>query len=385
MEASTRDKRGIDSIISVEIELPRACLLSSIITAARLHRCNMVGVSDRECTETNPLLPTVRSGSVPSHGTAELWGYGYMALAALFWSILSFGIHISTTVFQVPVLACILVRGIVTMILTGILIGILRPPRLVPEKSAVLPLFLRALAGTIGCYCIFSAVKFLPIGEATTIFSTSPAITMLLSALVLHEPVTLVDAGAVVSTFIGVALVSQPTFLFHRNQTDIVGSVETKFEHTDIGLAFALGAACCASSVYTLTRAMGTRIHFILNVIVISISFSLFALIFSPAEDFINLFNNRMGLLVVIVASAASFGCVASFSRGLQLCRAGPAMVIRTLDIPITYVCGFIFLSETVSPLKLMGVVLIFGSSAAIGLREILSPISNENETPANP
>lgn len=344
----------------------------------------MMANPSAEYAESQALLPREGSQNSSPLGTEELWGYGYMVLSALFWSLLTFGIHISTTVFRVPVLLCIVVRGVVSLISAIFFICLIRPPRSMLTTASLLTLVARVLVGTIGCYCIFAAVEYQPLGEATTIFSTSPAITMLLSAALLSERITVVDIGAVVSTFIGVVFVTQPNFLFHRYQIDITSSTGRKFEHTDIGLAYALGAACCASTVYTLTRSLGTRIHFILNVIAISIGWSILPLVFTSADDLVGLFENRIGLLTVALSSLAGFGCVASFSRGLQLCRAGPAMVVRTLDIPFSFLLGFVFLSEAASFLKLIGVLMILAGSTAIGLREIVAPISREIQTPTS-
>ena len=71
---------------------------------------------------------------------------------------------------------------------------------------------LRGFAVSLSAVCFFSALQFMPIGEATAILFTSPMMTALLAAVVLHEPLrreTWIASGL---AFLGVLLVLRPNF-----------------------------------------------------------------------------------------------------------------------------------------------------------------------------
>lgn len=324
--------------------------------------------------ESQPLLPLPKISERSWPSSAELWGYSYMLVAAFAWSMMAFGVHIGSTYLHFPTIPSILVRGIVNLLLSFAFIMITRPPTLWQANSQLFPLISRTVVGTLGCLCIFSSVKYLPVGDAVTIFSTSPAITTLLSAVFLHEPFTTFDGGALVASFTGVILVARPSFLFGVDN-NIVSTDADAYINSSLGLVFATGAAFCASAVYTLIRSMGTRIHFILNTVAMGIGLTSFPLVFLSSDDLHHMLYNYQGLAIIIAASLAGFVCVACFSRSLQLCRAGPGMIIRTMDIPFSFLLGFIFLAESMSWMKLFGVLLIFGAAICTGLRELTSPI----------
>jgi len=70
--------------------------------------------------------------------------------------------------------------------------------------------FLRALYGTIGMTLTFGAVILLPLAEATTFSFTAPIFAVLLSVLLLKEPVGLWRWSAVLAGFAGVLIIAQP-------------------------------------------------------------------------------------------------------------------------------------------------------------------------------
>lgn len=304
----------------------------------------------------------------------ELRGSLLMAFGAVCWAFLAFFVHIGATFYHFPTAASVLVRALVNILLSALYIVARSPPSLAPTAAHLRVLVARSVAGALGCLCIFTALKHIPVGNAVTLFCTSPVITTVLSALFLHEPITLVDIVSLVTNFAGVLFVAQPPFLFDHVVDAIPNANPT------LGAICALLAACCASTVYTLIRSLGLRVHFILNVVSLGFGLLPLALVMAGPQDLHHMLHNAAGLCVNVMGSVAGFGCVACFSRGLQFCRAGPAMVIRTMDIPMSFVLGYCFLDERLSGLTALGVVLVVAASLAISLQSAFRKVPPQAE-----
>lgn len=100
---------------------------------------------------------------------------------------------------------------------------------------------LRGMIGLSTMVCGFSAVIWLPLAEATTINFAVPLFAVILSALILHEPVGRHRWSAVAIGFIGVLIVMRP------------GGNELP----PIGLAFAAAAAFGGAAVTITIRQIG--------------------------------------------------------------------------------------------------------------------------------
>jgi drug/metabolite transporter (DMT)-like permease len=68
----------------------------------------------------------------------------------------------------------------------------------------------RAASGMVGMACNFAAAALLPLAEATVLGFTTPLFAVVLSALILREPVGAWRWGAVLLGFLGVLLIARP-------------------------------------------------------------------------------------------------------------------------------------------------------------------------------
>jgi drug/metabolite transporter (DMT)-like permease len=100
---------------------------------------------------------------------------------------------------------------------------------------------IRGMIGLTTMVCAFSAVTWLPLAEATTINFAVPLFAVILSALILHEPVGPYRWSAVAIGFIGVLIVVRP------------GGTELP----PAGLAFAVAAAFGGAAVTIIIRQIG--------------------------------------------------------------------------------------------------------------------------------
>ena len=112
-----------------------------------------------------------------------------------------------------PSMQIVLVSGVVRWIgIASILIYERKSP-FGPAKARGI-LVLRSLCGGTAFSCATYGFGVMPIGDATTIFLTSPVWAALLGRAVLGEKLHVFDAFAIFMAIVGVVLVARPTFLF---------------------------------------------------------------------------------------------------------------------------------------------------------------------------
>lgn len=73
----------------------------------------------------------------------------------------------------------------------------------------------------IGGSCIFYGFQVVPLGEATVLFQTNPAIAGILSTLILSEAYDVIQFSITVLCTLGVILISKPAFIFSSLGEDV--------------------------------------------------------------------------------------------------------------------------------------------------------------------
>merc|ERR1719433_1692668 len=75
-------------------------------------------------------------------------------------------------------------------------------------------LIARGAFGGLGFMCYFKAVSCLPLGDAITLFSLYPIVTVIAAWLVLKESLTKMKCASVLLSIFGAVLIARPTFVF---------------------------------------------------------------------------------------------------------------------------------------------------------------------------
>ena len=93
-----------------------------------------------------------------------------------------------------------------------IMLAVLGPKlRLKLLRTARLPLHLaRGLVLIVSSLCFFSALRFLPLAEATALNYTSPILVTLMAGWLLHEPLTRPRWAFIIAGFLGMLLIVRP-------------------------------------------------------------------------------------------------------------------------------------------------------------------------------
>lgn len=323
--------------------------------------------------ETQPLLqnaklqlPVVATQRNPHSTTSsELYGLFLMALSTFGFSGMSLLNHIAETQYHISAAACVFLRGLVQCMLAVVYIA-----RYLDPKATIASitnhqkkwLLCRGLFGCLSLYTFVKALELLPLGIVISLFFISPVLGIIISHLVLGEPITKVDCVAAVVSFVGVVFIAQPT-------SGLQGLDASQTSYI-VGTACALFSALAGAIAYCILRSLGSDIHFIASVVVFGAFSSVLGVLLGGAMGPGAVMANKEGVLIMLISSTFAFGGQCLLTQGLQYCKVGPGMLIRNLDVPVGYLLGLIFLGETVSMLSLFGSTLVMSSAVIIGVHQ---------------
>lgn len=289
-------------------------------------------------------------------------GYFFMCCSAVCHALMTFFIRVAESRYSYPSLSAIILRSIVLITMSSLYLtahGLLH--KLFLSKKLLTLISLRGLFAAISGLCTFFALRYLPVGIVMTVLYASPAITSVLAAVFLQDPFTVPHLLTIVLNFSGILLTSQGSYASQENSRQAL-----------LGIGFALISAMSASMVFILVRKMGLRVHFILSCLFSGFGYVLVSFALASHTDLIAIVNNRPGTIFALLSAIAGFGSQSMLTRGVQLVSPGPAAVVRSLNVPLTFLLGLVFLSERPSAFSLMGVSLVLLSVATVALQKQL-------------
>lgn len=303
--------------------------------------------------------PTSSTDSVQTIGN-PMRGYFFMALSALFHAGMSFSVHLAEVSYGYTAISALAIRAAITTLLSLLYIMYHRLYHTFRLSSINrYRLFMITILSSTTTVCTLLALARLPVGTAVTVYYASPIITSILSAIFLSDAFTPFHALVLSANFLGITLVSQPSS---------VGATSSALYLQ--GLAFAACSATCISGVYIFTRAMGHSVHFILGVMALGVGLDVYTVILSTASSLHAIRVNRMGTVFACLSACCGFTSQLMLNRGLQDAPAGPAVVVRSLNVPISFLLGLVFMKERPNVVAIGGILLVLTSIAAIGWRQ---------------
>lgn len=311
----------------------------------------------------NGSYPTTTSPDAPD---TELYGYLMMAVSCFGYAIMSLLFHIAETTYSFPPVSAVFVRSLVLIgfsslyIIKNLDVSETLTSLSTRQRSLV------ALRGLMGGFAVLTSVlslKYLPVGEATSIFFINPVITLVISHIVLSEPLTFLDCIATAASLVGILLVSYP---------DGESQSETSARERIIGSALGIACAFLSSVAYVVIRSLGKSIHYMVNVLSLGVAILLISVSMGGYVGPQAIMSNKWGSLLIFIGSVTAFIAVAFLTVGLQNCNAGRGLLIRNLDVPLTYMLGMLFLAEIPTALRLLGSAMVLSSAVMVGMREMM-------------
>lgn len=315
--------------------------------------------------ETTPLLAEpICEQPLPS---SELYGYILMALSTLGYSGMSFFTHIAENKYGISVASSVFVRAVIhTTFSTVYILCFLNTREMLSRFSTTQRLLLiaRGVAGSIGMVLVYTSLQKLPVGDAIAVYFCNPVITMMLSAALLGEAITRADGLAAFMSFAGILLIARPGF---NDEAGIVSNSDRI-----IGSLAAFAGAWLGAAAYVIVRFLGTSVHFMTSVFSLSFACILTSVLLGGFIGPSGLIENKEGAINIIVAALFAFAGQVCLNKGLQHCRAGPGVLIRNLDVPISYVLGMLFLGEAPHWFSFVGAGFVLSGTLMLALRAVL-------------
>ncbi|CAL8301497.1 unnamed protein product [Lota lota] len=227
-------------------------------------------------------------------------------------------------------------------------------------------LVLRGFLGSNAMILLFYAVQQMPLADATVIMFSNPVFTSLLAWIFLKEKCTVWDCFFTVFTLTGVILIARPPFLFGERPPGIEGNYTNHIKGTIAAFAGAIGAAC----TMVVLRKMGKSVHYYLSVwyyAVIGLAECLIVLTVLGQWALPPCGRDRWILMLIAVLGIAG---QTFLTKALQIEKAGPVALMRTLDVLLAFVFQFIFFSRAPTWWSLGGALCVVLSTCGVVLRK---------------
>eukprot|EP00585_Thalassiosira_rotula_P021289 CAMPEP_0196217748 /NCGR_PEP_ID=MMETSP0912-20130531/35007_1 /TAXON_ID=49265 /ORGANISM="Thalassiosira rotula, Strain GSO102" /LENGTH=257 /DNA_ID=CAMNT_0041495249 /DNA_START=189 /DNA_END=962 /DNA_ORIENTATION=+ len=137
---------------------------------------------------------------------------------------------------------------------------------------------LRGIIGGFGFCNFYYTLSTLPLGDATTLLSLYPIVTIFLARVVLGEEIKPLNIVAALASVFGAALISRPSFLFGNDEHEEIDDGEND-GGVKLGYITAIIGSFCASGVIVLIRKAGKvgahTLQLLFSWTVFGVSFSL--------------------------------------------------------------------------------------------------------------
>mmetsp|Transcript_15275 Transcript_15275/g.35536 ORF Transcript_15275/g.35536 Transcript_15275/m.35536 type:complete len:370 (+) Transcript_15275:111-1220(+) len=238
----------------------------------------------------------------------------------------------------------------------------------------------RNIVGCGALVLIFSALRRLPVGEATSVVFTAPVWTTILAYFFLGEKVTRYSLAATVLAVLGVSLIA--TGSASSSSTDSVSEAEAfaagldialdvhpatdegplaGYSQRSIGLACALSGALCLSLVMVTTRQIGLRMPAVVSIGWYGFCLWSFALVAAVLLDerLVPPDVPNSAWCIMLGSASLSFLAQCLNTMALQRLEAGPVQVLGTLEIVFSFVWQASFLHTPLSARSALGALTI--------------------------
>ncbi len=252
----------------------------------------------------------------------------------------------------------------------------------------------RGMVGATATLCGFYAIANLPLAEATALSFSRALFLVPLAVLILSESVGPRRAIATFTGFIGVVMIAFAPAISGGNVSNIGDVLATFLTHSDgtgaaIGNAFFVALAIIFVKILSKTDSTVTLLFYsgVIGTITTAAVIWLVSVLDPGAQVWQSLSLMEYGLVFALGA----FGVLAHncFIRGYAIGEATALSPLDYMRILFSGLVGYLFFAEMVTPLTVVGAVIVAGSSLYITYRESQKRVDptpvDETGTPAEP
>ncbi|XP_077802949.1 solute carrier family 35 member G1 isoform X3 [Macaca mulatta] len=241
---------------------------------------------------------------------------------------------------------------------------IYRKTGFIGPKSHRIFLILRGVLGSTSMMLIYYAFQTMALADATVITFSSPVFTSIFAWICLKEKYSPWDALFTMFTIAGVILIVRPPFLFGSLGIEESYSVHLK------GTFAAIGHAVFAASTLVILRKMGKSVDYFLTI--------WYYVVLGLVETVIILFilgewslpYCGLDRLFLIFIALFGLGAQIFITKALQIEKAGPVAIMRTMDVVFAFIFQIIFFNNVPTWWTVGGAVCVVASNVGAAVRK---------------
>ena len=229
----------------------------------------------------------------------------------------------------------------------------------------------RGTVGFVAFSCYYYSMSKLTLSDATTIFFTAPLYTGILGFIFLGEKVARADLALTLASVVGVVMVVRPDAIFGARDggaAEADPAAGSTGAHT-LGLVAAVCGSLVSAFVYIAIRKVGPGV----NPLVLVCYMGLAGILLGPFGALVQTFvwpASVASWAILLFVGVTSFVGQILFNAGVQIEKAGPASMIRNLDVAFSFFWQMIVQGIAPSPWSVLGAVIISASVVAMGVRK---------------
>ena len=263
-----------------------------------------------------------------------------LVLASFFFSLMT--LCVKNIDKRIPIYELVFFRSLLSLIITLFIINLKKINPLGKNRPL---LILRGVLGTLALVCIFYAIRNMPLSISTVIQYTYPILISIFAGLFINEKITRNLLFALVSGWIGILVILNPTQL---------SNINVNIESLSILIAF-LGSICTALAYVTVKKLSYTE-----DVYVIIEYFPLVSFITLLPIVLINWVTPNWSELVWILGIGLFTQLGQTFlTIGLKNLPASEASIINYLQVVFGSMWGILFFREIINVNFLLGASLV--------------------------
>ena len=279
-------------------------------------------------------------------------------IAGLFWGSMGIFVrHLNSLGFSSIQVACL---RLVTAGILFALILLIKDPKGFKIRARDIPLFLALGIVSILFFtcCYFTAIRIMTMSTAAILLYTSPIWVMILAIIFLKEKITVQKILALVLAFAGCVLVSG-----FGGKVTVIGIL--------VGLGSGLGYG-----LYSIfgTFALKKYTPFTVTCYTFLIAGAGSIVVSNPADLWakISAVDNKLSLLGFVLLTSVVTAVIPFllYTLGLNRTTAGKAAVLATVEPAAATLFGFFIMKETIGPVAICGIVLVFAAIVVLSVRK---------------
>ncbi|KAI7849653.1 hypothetical protein BDC45DRAFT_448328 [Circinella umbellata] len=231
-------------------------------------------------------------------------------------------------------------------------------------------LVIRGLVGGFAVASSYYAITHMPFPDASVILHLNAALTTLLAAIFLSEPLHYCQGICVILCFVGAILVTKPGFIFGSVADDYHDDIEDSNNNTELASLIAfLGAFLIAVSI-CIVRKMGKAVNFLVYSNYHGIITTLICI--PPLLTVQSFVWPRFAseYLMLFMSGVLAYVGQCFLNKGFQVTLASSAAIISMNGLVLSFINGIFIFDDRPDRLGILGAMIIGLTTVVLAFRK---------------